>query len=151
MHVTVTDYVIDILLIAVVFRQTRARELTRGSVLLPVVLVGVACLNYLRPFTPRSGDVLLIAVLSAVGVTLGALSGLLTDVWSDAGANVVARAGVLAAAAWVVGMGFRFGFAVWSTGSGAAEVTRFSVDHGISGAHAWTTALVAMAVGEVLA
>lgn len=48
-------------------------------------------------------------------------------------------------------MGFRFTFAIWSTGGGAADVARFSVDHQISSAQAWTTALVLMAVGEVLA
>jgi ABC-type antimicrobial peptide transport system permease subunit len=148
---TFTDYVIDILLIAVVFRQMRARELTPGSVLLPVVLVGVACLNYLKAFTPRGNDVLLIALLAAAGVVLGLLSGFVTDVWRATDGRVVARAGLVAAAFWVAGMGFRFAFAVWSTGSGAADVTRFSLEHRISGGQAWTTALVLMAVGEVLA
>src|SRR5207248_781035 len=59
-EMTFTDYIIDILLIAVVFRQMRARELTPGSVVLPVILVGVACANYLKAFTPRGNDVLLI-------------------------------------------------------------------------------------------
>jgi ABC-type antimicrobial peptide transport system permease subunit len=149
--VTLTDYVIDILLIAVVFRQMRARELTPGSVLLPLVLVGVACLNYLKAFTPRGNDLLLIAVLAVAGVALGLLSGIVTDVWRDAEGHVVARAGLLAAAAWVAGMGFRFAFAVWSTGGGAADVTRFSIEHRISSGQAWTTALVVMAVGEVVA
>jgi hypothetical protein len=148
--VTFTDYVIDILLIAVVFRQMRARELTAGSVLLPAALVGVACLNYLKAFTPRGDDDLLIAALAAAGIALGLLSGVVTDVWRDPDGLVLARAGLVAAAFWVAGMGFRFAFAVWSTGSGAADVTRFSVEHQISSAQAWTTALVLMAVGEVL-
>jgi ABC-type antimicrobial peptide transport system permease subunit len=149
--VTFADYVIDILLIAVVFRQMRARQLTAGSVLLPIVLVGLACLNYLRPFTSRGNDLVLITVLTAVGIALGLLSGVATDVWRDAQARVVARAGLLAAAAWVAGMAFRFGFAVWSTHSGAADVARFSVEHQISSRQVWATALVLMAVGEVLA
>jgi ABC-type antimicrobial peptide transport system permease subunit len=149
--VTVTDYVIDILLIAVVFRQMRARELTPGSVLLPVGLVGIACLNYLKAFTPRGNDILLITLLAAAGIVLGLLSGIVTDVWRDADGRVVARAGLVAAAFWVAGMGFRFAFAVWSTGSGAADVARFSVEHRISSGQAWTTALVLMAVSEVLA
>jgi hypothetical protein len=149
--VTFTDYLIDILLIAVVFRQMRARELTPGSVLVPVVLVGIACLNYLRAFTPRGNDVLLIALLAAVGIVFGLLSGIVTDVWRDAGGRVVARAGLVAAGFWVAGMGFRFAFAVWSTGSGAADVARFSIEHRISSGQAWITALVLMAVGEVLA
>jgi hypothetical protein len=149
--VSFIDYVIDILLIAVVFRQLRARRLTPGSVLLPVVLVAVAGLNYLRPFTPRGNDIPLIVLLAAAGVTLGLLSGLVTAVWRDGEGFVVARAGVGAAALWVAGMGFRFAFAVWSTGSGGAAVGHFSAEHAISSVQAWTTALVAMAVGEVLA
>src|SRR4051794_25113126 len=116
---TVTDYVIDILLIAVVFRQMRARELTPLSVLLPVVLVVLACAHYLRVFTPGEGDLVLIAVLTAAGVVLGLLSGLVTEMWCDRDGRVIARAGVVAAVFWVVGMGFRFGFAVWSVRDGA--------------------------------
>ena len=148
---TFTDYVIDILLIAVVFRQMRARELTTGSVLLPVTLVGVAGVNYLRAFALEGNDLLLITVLAAAGVALGLLSGIVTDVWRDAEGDVLARAGIIAAAFWVAGMGFRFAFAVWSTGSGTTAVTRFSIEHRISSGQAWTTALVLMAVGEVLA
>jgi hypothetical protein len=48
-------------------------------------------------------------------------------------------------------MGFRFAFAVWSTASGATDVARFSVEHRISTGQAWITALVLMAVAEVLA
>ncbi|MFL5680747.1 MAG: hypothetical protein ACJ77B_09120 [Chloroflexota bacterium] len=148
---TVTEYVIDLLLIAVVFRQIRPRELSRGSVLLPVVLVGIACVNYLRAFTPAGNDILLIVLLVVAGVVLGLVSGAVTDVWSDGNGHVIARAGLLAAAAWVAGMASRFAFAVWSTGSGATAITRFSIEHRISSGQAWTTALVLMAVGEVLA
>src|SRR3954447_14728852 len=146
-----TDYVIDILLIAVVFRQIRPRELSAGLVLLPIGLVGVACLNYLRVFTPKGNDALLIALLAVAGVVLGLLSGVVTDVWRDGEGHVLARAGLLAAAAWVAGMAFRFALALWSTGSGASALTRWSVEQRISSGQVWTTALVLMAVGEVLA
>jgi hypothetical protein len=148
---TLTDYAIDLLLIAVVFRQMRPRELTPRSVLLPVGLVGFACLHYLRPISLRGHDVVLVGVLAAVGVVLGVLSGLATDVWQDTAGRIVAQAGVVAAAVWVAGMGFRLAFAVWSTGSGASDVARFSVSHGITDGQVWTNALVLMAVGEVLA
>ena len=92
---TFTDYVIDILLIAVVFWQMRARELTPGSVLLPVVLVGFACLNYLKAFTPRGNDGLLITLLAAAGIVVGLLSGIVTDVSRDADGRVLARVAVL--------------------------------------------------------
>jgi hypothetical protein len=148
---TVTDYVVDILLIAVVFRQLRARALSPGSVVLPVVLVAIACVNYLKPFTPGGNDPLLIALLAGTGVVLGTVSAVVTNVWREVDGRVMVRAGLLAAGAWVAGMASRFAFAVWSTGGGAGAVTRFSIEHRITSAQAWTTALVLMAVGEVVA
>ena len=145
------DYTIDILLIAVVLRQMQARELTPGSAALPLILVGVACLKYLRPFTPHGNDVLLIAVLAAAGAASGLLSGVVTTVWRNSEDRVLARAGVLAAAFWIAGMGARFAFAVWSTGPGGVAVGQFSAEHDISAQRGWTAALLAMAVGEVLA
>ena len=83
--------------------------------------------NYLKAFTPRGNDGLLITLLAAAGIVVGLLSGIVTDVRRDADGRVVARAG-LAAAFWVAGMGFRSAVAVWSTGSGAADVARLSVE-----------------------
>ena len=49
-------------------------------------------------------------------------------------------------------MGFRFAFAIYASSvDGEQAVARFSVQHAITGAHTWTTALVLMAFGEVLA
>ena len=63
---------------------------------------------------------------------------------------MVARAGLVAAFLWVLGMGARFAFAVWATHSGAATVGRFSARTDITGAHIWEFALVLMAYAEVL-
>ena len=145
------DYLIDILLIAVVVRQMRTRELTARSVLTPLALVAVAAAVYVRPFPITSSDLTLVGLLVAAGAALGTLSGLATDVWQRPDGSVVSRAGRLAALAWVAGMGARFAFAVYSTHSGAPSVLRFSIQHDITGAHVWQTALVLMALGEVLA
>jgi len=74
--VSTTDCVIDILLILVIFRQVRPHELTPRAALLPLVLLVVAGIVYLRPFTVRGNDLTLIIILAAAGVVLGALSGL---------------------------------------------------------------------------
>ncbi len=63
---------------------------------------------------------------------------------------VTLRAGWWSAFFWVLGMGSRFGFIYWITHSGAADVGRFSANHQITGAEAWTVALLGMAVAEVL-
>jgi hypothetical protein len=148
---TITDYIIDILLIAIVFRQMQPQALTPRAVLLPIILLSVVGVTYLHGFTPGGNDIALIALLTVVGLGLGTLSGLATGVWRDAKGSVMVRAGIVAAAAWVLGMGFRFAFAIYAnTDTGSQAIGRFSFDHAITSGQTWTTALVLMAFGEVL-
>ncbi len=148
---SVTDYVIDILLIAVIFRQVRARHLTPRSALLPLALLAVAGVVYLRPFTVGGNDVALIVVLTVIGLVLGAGSGLADKVWQGEQGSVISRATAVSVITWVLGMGFRFGFAYYSYHSGAHAVSTFSAHHDITGARIWTTAFVLMAFGQGLA
>jgi hypothetical protein len=149
--VSITDYVIDILLIVVIFRQVRPHELTPRAALLPLALLAVAGIIYLRPFTLRGNDLGLILILSAAGIVLGALSGLADHIWWDEQRRLMFRAGVISVVAWVAGMGFRFWFAFYAYHGGGPAVASFSLRHDISGADIWTTALVLMAFGQVLA
>ena len=148
---SITDYVIDILLIAVIFRQVRPHQLTPRSALLPLLLLAAAGAIYLRPFTLGGNDLALIAILAVAGIVLGAISGLADSIWHDKQGTLLARAGAISVIAWVLGMGARFGFAYNAYHSGAAWVGSFSVSHDITGAQIWTTALVLMAFGQVLA
>jgi hypothetical protein len=146
-----TDYIVDIALILVIFWQVRPRELTAGAVILPLAIIAYAGFHYLHRFTVAGNDVLLMAVLALVGVLLGSWSGLATRVWREHG-RVLSRAGVLAAATWITGMGFRFAFALYAnTAGGDQAIGRFSAQHSITSSQAWTTALVLMAFAEVLA
>jgi hypothetical protein len=149
--VSVTDYVIDVLLVVVILRQIRPHELTVRSALLPLLLLAAAGAVYLRSFTPRGNDLVLIVVLCAVGIALGALSGLGDRIWHDSGGRLIVQAGAVSVGAWVLGMGFRFAFDFYANHSGARSVVRFSTRHDISGAGIWTAALVLMAFGQVLA
>ncbi len=148
---SVTDDVIDILLILVIFRQVRPHELTPRAALLPLALLAAAGIIYLRPFTLRGNDLALILILAAVGIVLGALSGLADSIWRDERRRLMFRAGAISVITWVAGMGFRFWFAYYAYHGGGPAVARFSVRHDISGADIWTTALVLMAFGQVLA
>jgi hypothetical protein len=149
--VSVTDYVIDILLIVVIFRQVRPHELTARAALLPLALLAVAGIIYLRPFTLRGNDLALILILSAAGIVLGALSGLADRIWWDEHRRLMFRAGVLSVITWVAGMGFRFWFGFYAYHGGGPAVASFWLRHDITGADIWTTALVLMAFGQVLA
>jgi ABC-type antimicrobial peptide transport system permease subunit len=135
----------------VIFRQARPHELTLRVALLPLVLLAVAGVIYLRPVTLGGSDLALILVLAVVGIVLGVLSGLADRIWADERGRLMFRVGVISVITWVAGMGFRFWFAYYAYHSGGPAVARFSVQHHLSGANIWTTALVLMAFGQVLA
>ncbi len=148
---SVTDYVIDILLILVIFRAVRPHPLTPRAALLPLILLAVAGIIYLRPITLRGNDLALILILTAVGIVLGVLSGLPDRIWRNQDQQLLSRAVAVSVIVWIIGMGFRFGFAYYAYHGGGPAVARFSVQHDLSGANIWTTALVLMAFGQVLA
>jgi hypothetical protein len=70
---------------------------------------------------------------------------------TDADGDVLTRARWLSGFFWVLGMGSRMAFAIWSASSaGGASVGHFSALHSITSAEAWTVGLLAMAAAEVL-
>jgi hypothetical protein len=147
---TITDWIIDIALVLIVFRQLREERLTARTILLPVALMSWAGFTYLHSIPTGGNDLVLIGLLTAVGVVFGVVGGLLTRVRYGSG-NVYIKATVSAAALWVVSMGFRMGFAVWSSyGSGVSHISSFSAAHDITSGQAWVTALILMAFGEVV-
>ena len=148
---SVTDYVVDILLILVIFRAVRPHPLTTRAALLPLVLLAIAGVIYLRPVTLRGNDLALILTLAAAGIVLGVLSALGDRIWRDEQQQLLSRAVAVSVIVWVIGMGFRFGFAYYAYHGGSPAVARFSAQHDLSGANIWTTALVLMAFGQVLA
>lgn len=148
---TTTDWIIDIALILIVFRQLRETRMGPWTFLLPLAIMGWAGYQYLHGVPSAGNDTVLIAALTAVGVVFGLASGALTRVRRDGGRAYV-RTTAGAAALWVISMGLRLAFAVWSSSAaGAADVARFSASHDITAAQAWVTALVLMAFGEVIA
>jgi len=148
---SLTDYLVDSVLVLLVLRQVRTARYDRRAMLLPLVIVGIVGKSYLHGI-PSGGDSLaLVVLLTAFGVFLGSFSGLATRVWSDGGRYALVKAGTVSAALWVVGMGGRMAFAIWaSTHGGETALAHFSVAHDITGKDTWTAALVLMALGEVL-
>jgi hypothetical protein len=147
---TISDWLIDVALLLVVFRQLREERLTLRTVLLPLALITWAGTTYLHDVPTAGNDLVLIGAFAGTGVAFGLAGGSITRVRYAAG-HIRVKATWGAVALWVVSMGFRLGFAVWSSHpSGGASVARFSADHDITGGQAWVAALVLMAFGEVL-
>jgi hypothetical protein len=147
---TFSDYLLDSILVLLVVRQIRETRLDLRSVLLPIGIAAIVGGSYLHGIPTAGNDLLLVAVLTGAGVTLGLISALSTRVRSDGGRYPLVKAGWIAAGAWIAGMGSRFAFAVWASHGGAETLGRFSATHHITTGDAWTAALVLMALGEVM-
>jgi len=147
---TITDYAIDIVLIGLVAFQIHGMRLTRRAMVLPLVLVGIVAMNYLKTIPTGGNDLFLIVGLTAIGATLGLLAGAFTSIRSDSSGIPVAKAGPLAASLWVLGVGSRFGFQLYVSHGGFPAVAHFSATHDITSGAAWTAAMVLMALSEVV-
>ncbi len=148
---TTTDWIIDIALILIVVRQLRPERLTLRFVAVPLGIVAYVAHSYLHSVPTAGNDLALIAGCVAAGTALGLLGGMLTRVRGVDG-HAVIQAGPAAAALWIGSMTARLGFIIWIThSSGAAALGRFSAAHHITGADVWQTALVLLALSEVIA
>jgi hypothetical protein len=148
MDMTTTDYLIDIALLLVVFRQIREGRIDARFVLIPLGIVAFVAHSYLHSIPTAGNDLLLIGAMVAIGAVLGVAGGFATRVRFD-GEHALAQAGVIAVALWVLGMGSRMGFQLWSDHGGASTIAHFSVAHDITSSNAWVTAFVLMAMTEV--
>lgn len=147
---TTTDWLIDIALILIVLRQIREARIDKMFILLPAGIVTYTASKYLHTVPTGGNDLLLIAACLAVGTALGVAGGLTTHVRVAEGKSY-ARAGVVAASLWIVSMTARLGFIIWITHSaGAADLGRFSLARHITSGDVWQTALVLLALSEVV-
>ncbi|MFD7515412.1 hypothetical protein ACFV85_11535 [Streptomyces niveus] len=147
---TTTDWIIDIALVLVVFRQLREDRLDLKTFLIPLGIVAFVAHNYLDSIPTAGNDLVLIGVLMAVGATLGIAGGVYTRIRS-AGGHLLIKAGAVSAILWVLGMGARMGFQMWTEhGGGSDDVARFSLAHHITSEQAWVAAFVLMALTEVV-
>ncbi|MGW2173135.1 hypothetical protein ACWEDZ_06090 [Streptomyces sp. NPDC005047] len=147
---TTTEWITDIVLVLVVFRQLREAPLDRKTFLIPLGIVAFVAYSYLDSVPTAGNDLVLIAALTAVGAALGVAGGVYTRIRALDG-HLMIKAGAVSAILWVLGMGARMGFQIWvEHGGGADDVARFSVAHHITSDQAWVTAFVMMAVTEVV-
>ena len=145
-----TQWILNVALLAwVLLRNLGTRPLDRGFVTIPLIVVAVAGGIYLRDVPTAGNDLALDVVFTVAGVVLGALATALTRVRIEAG-RVVVSAGAAFAGLWIAVIGGRVLFAEWANGAGSRTIGRFSVEHLITGAEAWTAAFVLLALAMVL-
>ena len=147
---TNTDWIIDIALVLIVFRQLREEAISKATFIIPIAMISFAAKNYLHSIPTAGNDLTLIALFTGIGIVFGLLGGLLTRVRAKQG-RIHIKATAAAAGLWVASMGFRLGFAIWSSHpTGQAHLISFSTNHHITTAQAWVTALILMAFAEVI-
>jgi hypothetical protein len=147
---TTTDYLINAVFVFVVLRQARERQLDLRSLVIPLVLVVWVAQMYVHSIPTAGNDLVLVALLASVGLTLGVLCGFATQVRVGGDGVALARVGWLAGGLLIAGISARMVF-VFAVNHGAEPAIRsFSIAHHI-GADAWPVALVAMALCEVTA
>ncbi|MFI5983802.1 hypothetical protein ACIBEA_23325 [Streptomyces sp. NPDC051555] len=146
---TTTEWITDIALLLIVFRQLREGRLDLKTFLIPLGIVAFVANSYLDTIPTAGNDLVLIGLLVAVGAALGIAGGVYTRIRSLDG-HVLIKAGAVSAVLWVVGMGARMGFQLWVQHGGAATVGQFSVTHQITTEKAWVAAFVLMALTEVV-
>ncbi len=125
---TFSDYLIDITLISLVLIQIRARRLTVKALVLPLGLVAYVAYEYLRGVPTAHNDLFLIVGAAVVGATLGGLAGRFTAVTKAADGSVWAKAGLAAAALWILGTGGRLAFQLYASHGGGPEIAHFERD-----------------------
>ncbi|MEV3859047.1 hypothetical protein AB0J38_32620 [Streptomyces sp. NPDC050095] len=147
---TTTEWITDIALLLVVFRQLREGRLDLRSFLIPLGIVAFVAYSYLDTVPTGGNDLVLIGTLVAVGAALGIAGGVYTRIRALDG-HLLIKAGAVSAALWVLGMGARMAFQLWTEhGGGADTVARFSITHHITSDQAWVAAFVLMALTEVV-
>ncbi|MFI6094998.1 hypothetical protein ACIA8G_05555 [Lentzea sp. NPDC051213] len=147
---TTIDYLVSAVLILLVVPQIRGTRQTLRNAVLPLVAVAAAAAYYLRSFPTEGNDVQLYVIGVLSGAVVGIACGVVTEMSRDSDGVAVAKAGVAAAVLWVLGMTTRSGFEYWATHRGSAAIAQFSRDNLITGAAAWTAALLLMALAQVV-
>jgi hypothetical protein len=117
--------------------------------LAPVALVALAAAVFLRDVPTAGNDGTLELVGAGTGVLLGLAAGLLVRVRTSAGRTTMS-AGRPYAALWTLVIGGRMLFAYGADHWFSTGIGRFSYEHRITGADAWTAAFVLMALAMVL-
>lgn len=146
---TTTEWITDIALILVVFRQLREGRLDLRTFLIPLGIVAFVAHAYLKSVPTGGNDLVLVGALMGAGAALGVAGGVSTRI-RTADEHILIKAGAVSAVLWVLGMGARMCFQLWTEHGGADDVARFSVAHHITSDQAWVAAFVLMALTEVV-
>ena len=140
------------LAIFIVATQLGRHTINLQRFLLPLVAVVVVAFTYLKGVPTVGGDLSFEIVCTLIGVAFGLLAASLVRVERDTQTGkLVMQAGIAYAVVWFAVFGGRLAFGWAASNVWQSAVARFSFDHAITGAAAWTAAFVLMAIAMVAA
>jgi hypothetical protein len=117
--VNTLDYILDAVLVATIFLQFRGRRLTPRNLVFPVAIVVYFLFAYLEGVPTAGNDLYLIGGGIALGAIFGTGAGFFTQVYTgDEG--IYAKAGLVAAVFWTVGVVLRTAFSLYASDGGAS-------------------------------
>lgn len=142
-----TDIALNLGLLALmILTQYGTRRWDSRKLLLPFGLVAVAG-AYFLPGAPTIGnDVTLDLVGIMAGLVLGIIAASLVEVRRGDEGTVITRAGIGYVIVWTIVIGGRMLFAWGAENAWSSQIRDFSIQHLITGADAWRTAFVLMAL-----
>ena len=145
------DYILDAVLLATVFIQFRGRRLTPRNLIFPVAIVVYFLFAYLKRVPTAGNDLYLVLGGVLLGLIFGAGAGAFTRVYAGE-KGIYAKAGLLAAAFWTVGVVLRTAFSLYAADGGSgADRTIGQVMHSldITSSRAIIACLLLMVLVEV--
>jgi hypothetical protein len=147
---TTNEYLLNVaLLVWILWSNLGTHRLTPRRVLLPMAIAAVVGGSYLRGTPTGGNDLALELVGLGAGVALGIVAALLVRVRRTT-EGVLTTAGAPFALLWIVVIGGRMLFAYGSDHWFGDAIVRFSLDHRITAAGAWTAAFVLMALAMIV-
>ncbi|HXQ59771.1 MAG TPA: hypothetical protein VN799_06720, partial [Acidimicrobiales bacterium] len=114
---TTSDYLLNLTLVGLVVLQVRGHKITRARLIFPLAATAWVGSQYLHTIPTAGNDAVLEIGLALIGAGLGVAAALATTIRRD-GSGAIAKAGLLAATLWVLGIGARVGFSLWVTHGG---------------------------------
>jgi hypothetical protein len=147
---TTTDYLINALFIGLVVLQVRGKRLTTLGLVLPLAVVAWVASQYLHTVPTAGNDLALIVVGVGAGLALGIGCAMATSLTRTPDGDAFAKAGLVAAVLWVLGIGARLAFTLYASHGGQRAIAHFSLAHHITSGQAWVSCLILMAVAEVV-
>lgn len=149
MSSTTIGYLLSLALVVFIFTQIKERPFRRFDLIRPLVIVAFVAILFLRSFPTQGNDLPFIIISTVVGAISGTACGLTTKMRVKESV-VLTSVGIAAIFFWCIGVVARSVFSFSVEHGGRAAIGRFSAQHHITD-NGWVTALVLMALAEVVA